>query len=146
MSNPLETTRILSLLHQLLPQGTSSPLPQACDAIAVLVHTIHTALEFRLIPGSTPSTGANASSGTDTRDDTESEAATAVERGGDGEAAPEARLPEGWNSRGEDSYPFEYKHEQSSMTFRVRVGRMGSRVQIDAMAAVSLMRKLGGPS
>jgi proteasome inhibitor subunit 1 (PI31) len=141
MANPLETATILRLLQQLLPQSSTSPLPQPSDAIAALVHTIHTALEYRLIPGSTPSAPASAG-GADARDDTASDAATAVERGGDDEAAPEARLPEGWNTRGEDSYPFEYRHEQSSMTFRVRVGRMGSRVQIDAMAAVCRFWKL----
>lgn len=145
MSNPLETATLLGRLQTLLPRSTSSPLPQPTDAIAVLVHTIHTALDFRLIPGSTPSTlvpqagdiDRAAPGGQD--DDTMSETTTAVdqEQGQEGdEAVSGNRLPEGWNSRGEDSYSFEYRHEQSSMTFRIRVGRMGGRVQIDAMAAV----------
>lgn len=139
MSNPLEITSLLKLLGQLLPQSTSSPLPQPTDAIAALVHAIHTSLVFRLIPGSTPSTGP-AGPGERSRqadDDAASETTTAVAQDEDGQQVPEGRLPEGWNSRGEDSYAFEYRHEQSSMTFRIRVGRMGGRVQIDAMAAVS---------
>lgn len=142
MSNPLETPALLRLLLHLLPVSTSSPLPQPTDAIAALVHAIHTALQFRLIPGSTPSTAGQGVAAAGNRgendDDAASETATAVEQGEDAEA-PEGRLPEGWNSRGEDSYAFEYRHEQSSMTFRIRVGRMGGRVQIDAMAAVSLL-------
>lgn len=140
MSNPLDPTSLLHLLQQLLPVTTSSPLPQATDAIAALVHAIHTALYFRLIPGSTPSTApAQPGSRSGVDDDAASETTTAVEQGDNDAQVPEGRLPEGWNSRGEDSYAFEYRHEQSSMTFRIRIGRMGGRVQIDAMAAVCVV-------
>lgn len=151
MSNPLDAISLLRLLNDLLPRSSSSRLPQPTDAVAVLIHTIHTALQFRLIPGSTPSTSTHPApapaqtSHTLVRaveDDSMSET-TAVDRededtgeGGSGSGGVEGRLEEGWNSRGEDSYVFEYRHEQSSMVFRIRVGRMGGRVQIDAMAAV----------
>ncbi|WVQ99215.1 hypothetical protein IAU59_006347 [Kwoniella sp. CBS 9459] len=46
----------------------------------------------------------------------------------------ENRLREGWNARGEESYTFQYRHGQSALSFRVRIGRMGGRVQVDAMA------------
>ncbi|OCF42795.1 hypothetical protein I317_03397 [Kwoniella heveanensis CBS 569] len=46
----------------------------------------------------------------------------------------ENRLGEGWNSRGEESYTFQYRHGQSALSFRIRIGRMGGRVQVDAMA------------
>ncbi|KAK4684785.1 proteasome inhibitor subunit 1 (PI31), partial [Tremellales sp. Uapishka_1] len=135
MSNPLGAHSLLILLTTLLPQSTSSPLPHPTDAIAALVHTVHTALGFRLVsplPASIPS-----SQTTETDpdiDDGASETPTAVEEETPVNEAAEGRLPEGWNARGEDSYAFEYRHEQSAMTFRIRVGRMGGRVQIDGMA------------
>ena len=69
-------------------------------------------------------------------DDGASDTDTAVDNDDDGTSVDNA-LNSGWNDRGEDTYSFEYKHEQSSMTFRVRVGKMGGRVQIDATAEVS---------
>ncbi|WWD17489.1 hypothetical protein CI109_101930 [Kwoniella shandongensis] len=147
MSNPLDTTTLLRSLPDLLPRSTTSPLPKPTDVIAALVHTIHTSLQFRLIsPTSSSSDEPNITSAAVAEisegdiDDGASETATAVDDqeqqdseqvsgGGSG-----GRLGEGWNSRGEDGYSFEYKHEQSALTFRVRVGRMGGRVQIDAMA------------
>ncbi|KAL0250751.1 hypothetical protein I308_102967 [Cryptococcus tetragattii IND107] len=136
MSGPLNTASLLSLLPTLLPQGTTSPLPQSTDAIAALVHTIHAALQFRLVsPAPQPAednfkleqpgySGDN--------DDTMSEV-TAVEQE-DSSQPPAGRLAEGWNSRGEDSYSFQYRHDQSAMNFRIRIGKMGNRAQIDAMA------------
>jgi len=76
-------------------------------------------------------------------DDGASETTTAVDQD-EAEGDVEGRLWTGWNHRAEDSYSFEYKHEQSSMTFRLRVGRMGGRVQIDAMAEVRLRNKTKG--
>lgn len=86
----------------------------------------------------------------DDNDDTVSETATAVDDEPAGQASSSqnlavsqeviagARLPSGWNSRGEDSYTFEYKHEQSGLKFIVRVGRMGGRVNVSGMAEVRL--------
>lgn len=48
------------------------------------------------------------------------------------------RLPGGWNARGEDSYTFTYKQEQSQMTFTFKVGRIGNRVSVMGMAEVSI--------
>ena len=141
MTNPLAPDIILGLLPTLLPRSTSSPLPHPTDAIAALAHAIHTALDFRLVPSpqgqgiTEQNLAAHAAASTDI-DDGASEA-TAVEADGEADAQPvEGQLPQGWNSRGEDSYVFQYRHAQSSMTFRVRVGRMGGRVQLDAMAEV----------
>lgn len=39
-----------------------------------------------------------------------------------------------WNAGGPDSYKLEYKHEQSSLTYLVRIGTLGERAMIDAMA------------
>jgi proteasome inhibitor subunit 1 (PI31) len=129
MPDPLDVNHILELLPTLLPRSTSSPLPHTTDALAALAHTIHTALHFRLIPpASTQGTESEGQEQTQHDfDDGASETTTAVD----------GRLWTGWNHRAEDSYSFEYMHEQSSLTFRLRVGRMGDRVQIDAMAEVS---------
>lgn len=43
------------------------------------------------------------------------------------------RLPAGWNS-GFGSLSFMYKHKQSSMQFIMRVDRMGSKVEVRALA------------
>jgi proteasome inhibitor subunit 1 (PI31) len=142
MSNPLDTASLLGTLPNLLPRSTSSPLPHPTDAVAALVHTIHTSLGFRLAAqpsAPAPSQPAQPShvAPEPESDDGASETATAVDQEEDAERAPAGRLSEGWNARGEDSYAFEYRHEQSAMAFRVRVGRMGGRVQVDAMAEVS---------
>lgn len=140
MPNPLELNSVLTLLSTLLPRSTTSPLPQPTDVIAALVHAIHTALDFRLVnqrqPPSTLPTTSNANSEDDAIDDGASETETAVDNEEDTSQA-EGSLGSEWNGRGEDSYSFEYRHAQSSLTFRVRVGRMGGRVQIDATAEVS---------
>ncbi|WVO16367.1 hypothetical protein L204_104042 [Cryptococcus depauperatus] len=138
MVDPLNFNSLLTLLPTLLPPGTSSPLPVSTDVIAALVHTIHTALHFRLISPAYqvneihPHREPDSSSSGEDVDDNMSEA-TAVEQE-DGSPPSVGRLAEDWNSRGELSYSFHYKHDQSAMDFRIRVGRMGNRVQIDAMA------------
>ena len=139
MPTLLDAHAVLIVLPTILPRSTSSPLPTPTDAIAALVHTIHTTLDFRLIPSNNISLTGAALDNRPTEedfDDGASETATAVDIEED-VGATEGQLPTGWNGRGEDSYVFEYRHSQSAMTFRVRVGRMGGRVQIDAMAEVS---------
>jgi hypothetical protein len=141
MADPLDTNKLLRELPTRLPRSTSSPLARPTDVIAALVHTIHAALDFRLVDVTQPQqagTSRTPQPEVDV-DDNASDTATAVENEDD--AAPaEGTLPVEWNSRGEDTYTFEYKHDQSSMTFRVRVGRMGGRVQIDATAEVGMAR------
>lgn len=166
MGDPLDARALLSLVVATAPSvHGSSPLPRPTDAAAALAHAIHTALGFRLAPStptqnapsgagpsgtagadSSASSGAHdAESGPSTTegddDDARSETTTAVdpdETEAQGVVAPpENVLAQNWNSRGEDSYMFEYRHEQSAMTFRVRVGRMGQRIQVDATAEVS---------
>lgn len=142
MTDPLDPHAVLLTLPTLLPRSTSSPLPHPTDVIAALVHTLHASLDFRLTNQAAPldTTAPNASA-TDDRskdvDDGASETETAVDNEEEGTQGEHA-LPDGWNSRGEDTYNFEYRHAQSSLTFRVRVGKMGGRVQIDATAEVRL--------
>jgi proteasome inhibitor subunit 1 (PI31) len=169
MADPLDTSTLLSLLLLLLPTSSSSPLIKPTDAVAALIHTIHTVLDFRLIPqpasaapppptseeSSAPESG-NQAQGEQDFDDTVSETTTAVDQdqdqdgdgptgsgpGGNTRTVTEGRLPTGWNARGEESYTFEYRHAQSAMVFRIRVGRMGGRIQIDGMAEVSTARSV----
>ena len=143
MPDPLDVDHILGLLPTLLPRSTSSPLPHTTDSLAALVHTIHTALAFRLVRPNTEDTPDAAPQEQQEFDDGASETTTAVDQD-EAEGDVEGRLWTGWNHRAEDSYSFEYKHEESSMTFRLRVSRMGGRVQIDAMAEVRLRNKTKG--
>ena len=136
MSDPLEPQRILNRLQTLLPRSTSSPLPHPTDAIAALVHAIHTSLLFRVVAPALVLSDEGLQQHNNSMDDGASETSTAVEPEGQETGDVENRLWTGWNHRAEDSYGFEYKHPQSSLTFRVRVGRMGGRVQIDATAEV----------
>jgi hypothetical protein len=146
MSDPLDPSALLLLLPTLLPRSTSSPLPHPTDLIAALVHTIHTSLGFRLTSSpsqvsqtsqSDPTSQGVAASSTNEQevDDGASDTDTAVDNDEEPSTIENA-LSTGWNSRGEDTYILEYRHAQSSMVFRVRVGKMGGRVQIDATAEV----------
>ncbi|TYJ53760.1 hypothetical protein B9479_005599 [Cryptococcus floricola] len=136
MASPLDPNALLNTLQGLLPRGTTSPLPHPTDSPAALVHAIHTALGFRLVPSQTfhphPTPGPNDDQEEDV-DDNQSEI-TAVDPDPTDDAPTPNALGQDWNTRGEDSYTFEYRHAQSAMVFRVRVGRMGGRVQVDAMA------------
>lgn len=159
-TSALDAEALLLILPTLLPRSTSSPLPHPTDSVAALVHTIHTQLGFRLlaVPGqgsSQPCAAEGSSSGAggaseqdasgDNEDDDMSETTTAVDPNEDTGSGPVNVLPAGWNARGEDSYSFEYRHEQSSMVFRVRVGRMGTRVTVDGMAEDSAPHSFSSP-
>jgi hypothetical protein len=135
-NNPLDAETLLKSILRLLPRSTSSPLPHPTDAVAALIHAIHIALDFRVV-GETTSTGNQSARQEDQDvDDGASDTATAVDHEEEATSV-QGQLAEGWNARGEDAYKFEYRHEQSSMVFRVRIGRMGGRIQIDATAEVS---------
>ena len=167
MSDPTSTSTLQQLVPYLLPERgqAGSTLTAPTDLAAVLVHAIHTSLEFRLVRPTTPSGSRNHSADIEEQDedegqqrreedteDTVSETETAVndDQAPQGQSssssldarfvrlATEARLPSGWNDRGEDSYTFTYKHEQSGLSFIVRVGRMGGRVNVSGMAEVSV--------
>lgn len=146
----LDPAALLAAIPSLLPSSRgSSPLPHPTDAVAAIVHAIHVALGFRLEGGSAsdrPAEEAEASAERDI-DDTASETTTAVDPDEqDGGSVGQQVLNQEWNSRGEDAYAFAYRHEQSAMVFRVRVGRMGGRVQVDGMAEVSLCSKFCRPN
>lgn len=170
MTDPTSTTTLQRLIPYLLPERgqEGSTLTAPTDLAAVLVHAIHTSLEFRLVRPSGSSSSAVHSADTEEQEeqdagrrgttdedteDTVSETETAVNAEDDAQAGPsssssldarfvrlatEARLPSGWTDRGEDSYTLTYKHEQSGLGFLVRVGKMGARVNVSGMAEVSV--------
>lgn len=113
MSDPLSPTALRSALLSLLPAELSS-LPNATAAIALLSHAIHTSLGFRLVKPAGIDEEASASNDPNTRN----------------------KLAKDWidRSSGDDSFAFSYRHEQSSLLFEVRVGRLGGRTVINAVA------------
>jgi hypothetical protein len=126
--NPLEADSLLATIPHLLPNPTSQ-LRAPSDGLAALIHSIHTALGFRL-------TGPAAQSQSQGKEDDTNSEATAVNQD---QASPEhaSRLANGWNIHGEDMYAFEYRHEQSSLVFRIRIMKMGDRIQVVGVAEVS---------
>lgn len=125
--NPLRADSVLAVVPHLLPNPISQ-LRAPADALALLIHGIHTAVGFRLTSPAAQSEG----QGKDT--DTESEA-TAVNTE-DEQPEQANRLGNGWNIHGEDMYAFEYKHEQSSLVFRIRIMKLGNRIQAVGAAEV----------
>ncbi|KAG5980615.1 hypothetical protein E4U55_003840 [Claviceps digitariae] len=112
MAAPLSTSAVVQGMADALPThqpgDDTSDLASSYEVIALLVHSYLAALSFRLC-------GFN-----------EDKPIPECES-----LAP--RLPAGWNS-GFGSLSFVYKHKQSSMQFLVRVDRMGSKVEVRALA------------
>ncbi|KAK1241101.1 hypothetical protein MKX08_001075 [Trichoderma sp. CBMAI-0020] len=109
---PLSVDAVLMAMADALPKHArgdeSSDLASSYEVVALLVHAYFALLDFRLC-------------GFD-EDKPIPECAA---------LAP--RLPPRWNN-GFGSLSFVYKHKQSSMTFVVRVDRMGSKVEIRGLA------------
>ncbi|RFU75911.1 pi31 proteasome regulator [Trichoderma arundinaceum] len=109
---PLSADAVLKAMADALPThqagDDSSDLASSYEAIALLVHAYFASLDFRLC-------------GFD-EDKPIPECAS---------LAP--RLPSQWNN-GFGSLSFVYKHKQSSMTFVIRIDRMGSKVEIRGLA------------
>lgn len=149
----MDTQGILALAQFLRPTGSGPSLVHSTDLIALVIHSIQVAVNFRLNPPTNDlQSEAKEDDGRDD-DDAVSESDTAVGDDDDScsprfpaslgitpEDALQSRLPTGWNSRGEDSYTFTYRHAQSSMGFVVKVGKIGGRVSVMGMAEVSLIR------
>ncbi|KAI8979785.1 PI31 proteasome regulator N-terminal-domain-containing protein [Mycotypha africana] len=91
-----------AILHQISQNVTALKNPY--DAIAVATHAIMLDVGFRF-----------AGIGDDARQE------------GDGQTV---KLPEGWNSNGPHSYNFRYSHPQSSLTFIIKVVRLGDKCVI----------------
>lgn len=93
--------------------GSATSLRSPHDGLAALAHTILTRLGFRL---------------TSLSDEPSDKAVQSFA----GNA-----LPPAWNASGPGSYTFRYAHEQSSMTFLVKVVSLGARLLIHATALES---------
>jgi proteasome inhibitor subunit 1 (PI31) len=103
--NVLDSAALLATLPQLLP--TPRRLASPHDAIAALLHTVMSALAFRLIAV------ADDGPALDTQSNT---------------------LPQAWNEHGPAHYTFRYRHEQSSLEFVVKITKLGPRTLINAIA------------
>lgn len=149
----MDSQALLSLAQFLLPAGPGTSLKHPTDLIALYIHAIQVAVNFRLDPPTSDSQSeARDTSGEGDDDDAVSESATAVaddnvndsssaqfptSLGITMEHALQSRLPQEWNDRGENSYTFNYRHAQSSLGFVVKVGKIGSRISVMGMVEVS---------
>lgn len=106
VSSILDPAALLPTLTQLLPPN-GKRLTNPHDGLAALVHTIMTALAFRLI---------------------------SVDESSPARTFADNVLPDSWNSHGPGSYTFRYKHDQSSLEFLLKVSTLGSRTLVYAIA------------
>lgn len=104
--NVLDPSALTAKLPQLLPTNQKT-LRTNQDGVAALSHTVMTVLGFRLI---------------------------AVDDSAPAETYPDNVLPETWNVHAPGSYAFRYRHEQSSLEFILKLGKLGSRTTINAIA------------
>ena len=114
----LSASKVLALAQRLAPaelENLSSPPV----ALALLVHALHTALSFRLVP-------AHASPGPALASD-----ATEAQR--EQAAADANRLPAAFGQPGRD-LSFNYRHSQSAMEFDIGVSKVGGRCIVNAIA------------
>ena len=102
-SNVLDPAALLSSLPNILP-AESKRLASAQDGFAALLHTVFTALGFRLAE-------VNGSSIT-----------------------PGNEFPPQWNQNGPGDYSFGYRHDQSSLHFIIKISKLGSRTVVNAIA------------
>lgn len=132
-TDPLDPAAVLEVLSQLLPRqaasasssSSSSIAPGALkspqDAIAAVLHAALTRLDFRLVGLA--------------EDDRLSDYVTEQSEGSTSSSTPQNALPfAGWNRHGPESYTLRYRHDQSSLTFLLKLLRMSNRVLINASA------------
>ncbi|KAF9055078.1 hypothetical protein BDZ89DRAFT_1097827 [Hymenopellis radicata] len=100
----LDPAALISLLPTLLP---NKALSSSEAALAALLHTVLSAVAFRLV-------------GVDDTKTTDS--------------YPNNVLPENWNQYGPGNFTFRYKHDQSSLEFIVKVSKLGDRTVFNAIA------------
>lgn len=124
MTNLLDPSALLHVLPQLLPTTPSSSEPQLrspSDALAALIHTILTRLDFRL-------------TGLAEDDRLPSSTTTATESESTPTSTSSNKLPAEWNAKGPDHYSFRYKHHQSSLDYLVKIVKLGNKAVIHGIA------------
>jgi len=104
--NILDPSALLTKLPSLLPESKRLESPQ--DALAALVHTVLSSLDFRLI---------------------------GIDDSANGNTYADNILPEGWNRHGPETYLFKYRHNQSSLDFLLKVVKLGTMMQINGIAS-----------
>lgn len=102
----LDPSALISLLPTLLPPASKS-LVSPQDAITALLHSIFTAVAFRLI---------------------------AVDESSHANTALGNVLPNEWNKDGPTHYTLRYRHDQSSLEFILKVSKLGGRTLVNAIA------------
>ncbi|KAI9513189.1 PI31 proteasome regulator N-terminal-domain-containing protein [Russula earlei] len=105
----LDPSALIAPLLNLLPRNKRR-LESQQDAIVALIHSAFNALSFRLI---------------------------AVDDSSPESTIPGSLLPEAWNINGPGNYTLRYRHEQSSLEFIIKVGKLGRRTLINAIAVES---------
>ncbi|CBQ73760.1 conserved hypothetical protein [Sporisorium reilianum SRZ2] len=121
MSDLLDPSALLHVLQQqLLPSTSSSSseplLRNPADALAAMIHTIMTRLDFRL-------TGLSEDDRLpSSQDDSSSSASTSN------------KLPANWNAKGPDHYCFRYKHHQSSLDYLIKIVKLGNKAVVHGVA------------
>ncbi|KAG6817211.1 hypothetical protein H0H87_011569 [Tephrocybe sp. NHM501043] len=108
-SDILDPSALVSLLPTLLP-ASSKALASPQDGIVALLHSIFSAVAFRL---------------------------TGVDENSPSASLASNVLPEEWSKSGPGHYTLKYRHDQSSLEFVVKVSKLGSRTLINAIAVES---------
>ena len=118
MTDILDPSALLHVLPSLLPSSSALPsstplLRHPSDALAALIHTIMTRLDFRLTGLSETDRLATPASDT---------------------SSSSSKLPANWNTGGPDHYSFRYKHHQSSLDYLVKLVKLGNKMVIHGIA------------
>ncbi|BGP11493.1 hypothetical protein JCM10049v2_007400 [Rhodotorula toruloides] len=123
MSDPLAPDALVQLARSLASPNAQLSTP--AQALALLIHAIHSALSFRLVqpkPDAEEETGA-------------SEGQQQGEQGGQAGEGVKNRLPRDWPpEEGTGELKLKYRHEQSSMEFVVSVVDLGGRLLVAGAA------------
>lgn len=121
-SDPLDPSAVLETLTQIVTASSSASstaiLRTQHDALAAILHSALIRLDFRL----------EGLAEEDRFNDYDAEA-NAASSSSSTPAASRLPVP-AWSRNGPDSYTFRYRHDQSSLTFLIKVIRMASRVLV----------------
>ncbi|TDL29706.1 hypothetical protein BD410DRAFT_736820 [Rickenella mellea] len=106
MPNALDPSVLVSLLPTVLP-ASKKLLNSPQDGLTALVHSIMSALSFRLV---------------------------AIDDASPSRTIENNVLPEAWNKSGPGSYTLRYLHDQSSLQFLLKISKLGARTLVNAIA------------
>ncbi|PWN29956.1 hypothetical protein BDZ90DRAFT_229001 [Jaminaea rosea] len=123
MTDPLDPCAVLETLAQTVTTS-SVTLRNQHDAFAAVLHAALVRLDFRLVGLAEE----------DRLSDYPEQSGQAAEGSSSSSTiASTSRLPSpAWFAQGPESYTFRYRHDQSSLTFLIKVIRMSSRILVHA--------------